>query len=75
MEYYQRAIAEKDEMISNLESINFGNNQIVEIHPSLFNGLTNLEEIDFDNNQIKNISSYLFNGLSKLRKINFCNNF
>jgi len=54
--------------------LDFSNNQIREIHPNLFNGLTNLNKINFANNHIREIHPDLFRGLIYLKDVNFRNN-
>lgn len=60
--------------LTNLNYINFSNNQIDKIHPSTFNGLTNLKEIIFSYNKINCIHYDTFNGLINLNRINFESN-
>ncbi len=60
--------------LTNLNYINFSNNQIDKIHPSTFSGLTNLKEIIFSYNKIKSLHYDTFNGLINLNRINFESN-
>ena len=60
--------------LTNLNYINFSNNQIDKIHQSTFKGLKNLKEIIFSYNKIKCIHYETFNGLINLNRINFESN-
>ncbi len=60
--------------IFNVFCLLFNSNQIKEIDPNIFNGLTYLRDLDFSHNQIKEIDPNIFKGLANLALIKFDHN-